>query len=91
VRLCLIKYLYPAAIFEARVNGGLGSLTVDLPLKSTLFESDLPENLNPENIRSIQPTVKGYLIMFICLFGVPLMLAYRSTLKRSDQNSETKN
>ena len=86
--LCFF-YFYPAHIFESKVIGISGEVVLDLSLKSIFFKQDLPSQLNPQNIISIQPTVSGYLILFICTIALPLMLAYRLTMKK--KNEETKN
>lgn len=85
-------YFYPAHIFESKVIGNGSELTVDLSLKNILFSEDLPAQLNPANIKSIRPTISGFMILLICLIALPGMIAYRTTIsKKSKENNDSKN
>jgi hypothetical protein len=84
--LFLIFYFYPAEIFEAVVYGADGdSLAVDLSLKGFLFESDFPNTVVAEHVVRIDKKLSGWMIMFVCLIGLPLMFAYRSIVSKKSE------
>jgi len=83
----LFFYFYPAEIFESKVSGNGTEAVVELSLKSILHKENLPEGLNPQNIESIRPTVAGFMIMIICMIALPVMIAYRFTLKKKVDDS----
>lgn len=77
-------YFYPAEIFESVVEDVNGTkIIMDLSIKSIFFGENIPESLVKENISNISLTTAGWLILFICNFGLPLMIAYRTTVARS--------
>lgn len=84
-----IFYFYSADIFECRVveanpyaEGGQVDYTVDASLKTALFGTDLPQEINSDTFVKIGPTWKGIMILFVCLIGLPAMIAWRSIVKR---------
>jgi len=85
----LFFYLYPAAVFESKIIGINQELVGDLSLKSILSRTDLPDGLNIQNITKIQPTFSGFLILFICVIGLPLMIAYRFTLNNKSGKKQS--
>ena len=82
--LSLFFYFYPAHIFESKISGNGTEVVMDLSLKSVFFKQNLPENLNPENITSIKLTTSGFMILIVCLAGLPLMIAYRFSMKKKE-------
>lgn len=90
-----IFYFYPAEIFECRVvelNAawieGEASYVTEASLKTSLFGTDLPQEVDPETLVKITPTWKGLIIMFVCLIGLPAMIAWRSVVKRPEPEDE---
>jgi hypothetical protein len=83
-------YFYPAEIFECWIveadifaDGGEVGYKHDSSLGAAFFNKDFPKMVNPETLISIAPTWKGYMIMIVCFFGLPAMVAWRSTVKRT--------
>ena len=76
-----IFYFYPAEIFEAEIIEGLATYRVDISLKAYLDHSYLPEGVSVDNVVSVAPTVKGIMLLIICLLGIPIMLGYRVATK----------
>ena len=81
-------YVYPADIFEAEITETDGSFTMELTLKNILFQEDLPPFVNKDKLLSVYPTVKGGLILFICIIGLPFMIAWRMTLRRNREEDQ---
>lgn len=77
-----IFYVYPAQIFESRIVEYESDYTADLSLTNILFHQDLPDFVNRDALVSIRPTVRGGLVLFICIIGLPGMIAWRSVVKR---------
>ena len=82
-------YFYPAQVFESKVSGNGNELILNLSLKNILLGDDLPKHLNPANIQSIRPTFTGFMMLLICLIALPIMIAYRATLKKKPTDSDT--
>ncbi|MBL7897414.1 MAG: hypothetical protein JNJ99_02680 [Crocinitomicaceae bacterium] len=72
-------YFYSANIFNCTISGQFTEINADLSLRAVLFNENLPAELLTANIQSVKPTLQGYMILFICLIGLPLMIAYRFT------------
>lgn len=81
-------YFYPADVFESKVSGNGNELVLNLSLKNILLSKDLPEHLNPANIQSIRPTFTGFMMLLICLIALPIMIAYRTALKKKPTDSD---
>ena len=77
-----VFYFYPAEIFEAKVVNYFGEFEQDMSLRTMLTHQNLPENIVPDTLVSIRPTIKGGLILFICIIGLPIMVAWRTTVKK---------
>ena len=78
-------YFYPAAMFQATISNNLAQVTTDISLKTLLHGTDYPNGILAENVSSVNLTLQGILILFICLIGIPLMIAYRMTKARPTQ------
>ena len=70
-------YFYPANIFEADITGEGSTVAVDIALKGFLDSSYLPSGINVENVTKVSPSIKGILLLIICLIGLPIMIGYR--------------
>ena len=85
----LIFYFYPAEIFDAKAIGKSGDeVPVSLSMRAFLGKGELPTSLNPENVVEIKRSLSGWMILFICVIGLPLMFAYRSILTKHPKNLE---
>lgn len=70
-------YFYPADIFEAEIKGSVGSVTTDVSLQALLFKQNLPGGLLAKNVQSISLTVRGILVLGVCLLALPIMIGFR--------------
>ena len=87
--LFLIFYFYPAEIFDAKAIGKTGDeVPVSLSMRAFLGRGELPSSLNPENVAEIKRSLSGWMILFICVIGLPFMIAYRSILTKREKKSE---
>lgn len=73
-------YVYDARVFEAHVVEIGGEYTTDLSLKSLLTHQSLPAGANPEQIQSLKPTIKGWLLLLAIFLALPVMIAFRLDL-----------
>ncbi|MBK9190147.1 MAG: hypothetical protein IPM77_00890 [Crocinitomicaceae bacterium] len=78
-------YFYSANIFNCTLTGEFAEINADLSLKTILSGEQLPAELITANIQTVKPTLQGYMILFICLIGLPLMIAYRLTKARPNE------
>jgi hypothetical protein len=78
-------YFYSANIFNCTLSGEFSEINADLSLKAIFFNGQLPAELISANIIAIKPTLQGYMILFICLIGLPLMIAYRFSKPRQKE------
>lgn len=76
-------YFYPAAIFQASIQGGLAEITTDVSLKTLIFKTELPSGIIAQNVVSIKPTLQGILLLLVCLIGLPAMIALRFGKKQA--------
>jgi hypothetical protein len=76
-------YFYPAAIFQASIQGGLAEITTDVSLKTLLFKKDFPDGIIVENVVALKPTLQGILLLMVCLIGLPAMIALRFGKKQA--------
>ncbi|MBK6953748.1 MAG: hypothetical protein IPO32_19010 [Crocinitomicaceae bacterium] len=76
-------YFYPAAIFQASIQGGLAEIITDVSLKTLLFKDDFPDGIIAENVVSLKPTLQGILLLLVCLVGLPAMIALRFGKKQA--------
>jgi hypothetical protein len=86
--LFLLLWLYPAHIFESVVTGPGSELSVELSLKAIFLGENFPETVNAANVQSVTPTFTGYFMMVICLLGLPVLIAWRFSMKRTDETAE---
>lgn len=87
--LFLFFYFYPAPVFEAKIQGGITEITADVSLQTILFKDGLTDPFIAENIISVNPTLKGILLLLICLAGLPLMIALRFGRKKQILENES--
>ncbi|NOQ74104.1 MAG: hypothetical protein GQ574_19005 [Crocinitomix sp.] len=84
-------YFYDAAIFEAEIVETTSTYPIDVSLKAFLDRSALPESVSLDRLTSVGPTLKGILLLVVCLLGLPIMIGYRvATTNQPAQNSEPK-
>ena len=85
----LIFYFYPAKIFDATFITASGA-EVDsyISLKSLLGQKDPTLDEEIGSFISIAPKPAGYFIAFICIIGLPLMIALRVILSKKEKELE---
>lgn len=83
-------YFYPAQIFEAKIIENGTAYALDISLKSYLDHASLPQVVSQQNLISVTPTWKGFLLLVICLIGIPIMLGYRIATNKTDPNQTKK-
>ncbi len=74
-------YFYPAQVFPAVVADQNGTFTQDISLQE-LFNQTLINNPVKSLNYSCTPTFQGWFLMLIIFIGLPIMIAYRTTLKK---------
>lgn len=70
-------YFYPADIFEVEITEGMANYSMDVSLKGILDNTQLPEAVSQSNLAEVSPTAKGWMLLIICLIGIPIMIGYR--------------
>ncbi|MEX1003654.1 MAG: hypothetical protein WDZ35_16160 [Crocinitomicaceae bacterium] len=86
----LVFYFYPAEIFDAKVVGkDGGEVATNVSLRAFFGIGELPQHIHAENVVQLKKPLSGWMVVFICLLGLPLMIAYRSTItKKSSPTKE---
>ena len=89
IAMFLIFYFYPAEIFDATVTGINGTeMETSLSLRAFLGNGDLPDDVNAANVLEVKNKLSGWMILFICVLGLPLMFAYRSVVTKEPRKKE---
>ncbi|MFD1553150.1 hypothetical protein DNU06_12530 [Putridiphycobacter roseus] len=74
-------YFYPAKVFPTVITDLNGTYTQDFSLQELIKQET---DNNP--VKSIQytctPTFQGWFLMSIIFIGLPIMIAFRTTLKK---------
>lgn len=84
-------YFYDAAIFEAKIVEQSSSYNLDVSLKALMDHSVLPKGVSLDHLQSVSPTIKGILLLVVCLLGLPIMIGYRAaTANQPSPNTEPK-
>ena len=84
-------YFYDAAIFEAEIVEETSTYQLDVSLKALLDSTALPQGVSLDRLISVGPTLKGILLMVVCLLGLPIMIGYRvATTNQPSENAEPK-
>lgn len=83
----LFLYFYPAEIFEATTTYTGGDLTKEITLKQLISQNTWPDSVDTITNQSVELTTKGWAMMFICLIGIPGLIAYRSTLTKYNRKT----
>lgn len=83
-------YFYPAELFEATTNYTDGELTKEVTLKQLISQKTWPDSLNTIKNQEVLPTTKGWVMLFICLIGIPSLIAWRSTLTKYNRKTGEK-
>jgi len=80
-------YLYPADIFEVQlVDNGI-PFNKEITIKQLLRPDLLVGSIQNDGFESCVPTLKGWFMLFAIFIGLPIMIAYRFTLKRYPRRS----
>lgn len=86
----VLFYFFPATIFEASIVENGMNYSTDISLKGFFDFKSLPQAVYSVSITSVEPTWKGWAMLFICLIGLPMMIAYRiGILNGPDEDVET--
>lgn len=81
-------YFYPAAIFEADIIENGMYYSTDITLKSFFDHKALPSTIYSDKISSVVPSWKGWVLLFICIIGLPMMIAYRVGIVNTPEEEE---
>lgn len=82
----LIFYFLPMEIFEVRYLSPIAESEQYVTLQGFLgLDAALNEELSATNLEMKRASA-GYLLSFICLVGLPFMLAYRSIIIKEPRN-----
>jgi hypothetical protein len=81
-------FFYTAEIFEADVIENGTKYSLDVSLHAFFNTAYLPEVSSVPHVSSVTPTWKGWFLLFICLIGIPLMLAYRIGLASAEKTKK---
>lgn len=82
IALAAFFYFYPADIFEAELQDNTILFTKEITLKQVLNPTLIQGATHVEGFNSVNLTIKGWFILITVLVVLPLMIAYRVTLKR---------
>jgi len=85
--MSLLLYFYPADIFQATTTFTDGDLTKDVTLKQIISQNTWPDSVETIQNQKVSPTVKGWAMLFICLIGMPGLMAWRSTLTKYNRKT----
>ena len=80
--MTLLLYFYPADLFEAETTFTDGALTKDVTLKQIISQSTWEDSKETIQNQIVTPTLKGWTMLFICLIGLPGLIAWRSTMTK---------
>ncbi|WP_139134276.1 hypothetical protein [Crocinitomix algicola] len=83
---CTFFYLYPAAIFEAKIVEVGTSYVNDISLAGFFNARDLPTVVSIKHLVNVTPTWKGWLLLIIILVGIPIMIGFRLNLLKDTKN-----
>lgn len=83
----MLLYFYPADVFEATTTYSDGELTKEVTLKQLISQNTWPDSIETIKNQSVSPTVKGWAMLFICIIGIPGLIAWRSTLTKYNRKT----
>ncbi len=86
--LAAFFYFYPADIFEAELQEQTITFTKEITLKQVLNPNLIEGASQAEGFNAVHLTIKGWFILITVLVVLPLMIAYRVTLKRYPRRSK---
>ena len=78
-------YFYPADIFQAKIQILSSEIVTEVSLKALLFKTDMPRGILEDIVGSVKPTFQGALVLFICLVGLPVLIAMRFSKKKTQE------
>lgn len=82
--LSSILFLFPINLFDGVIviENGLQELELKEPLSLSYFIGIGYDEADMEHVKDFYLTTKGVLLALIFILGIPLLIAYRSYLKR---------
>jgi len=83
----LLLYFYPADIFEAETTFTGGELTKEVTLKQLISQNTWTDSTETIKNQTVSPTTKGWAMLFICLIGLPGLMAWRSTMTKYNRKT----
>lgn len=75
-------YFYSVELFQAEITENGMSFIKDVSLKQFFESKPIPDDY------AIEPTLQGWLLLCAIFLGLPIMIAYRVTLKRYPRRAE---
>jgi hypothetical protein len=75
-------YFYEVDLFQAEINSNNSKIIKEIPLRNFFQKQPVPTNY------SVKPTLQGWLLLLAIFVGLPVMIAYRITLKRYPRRAE---
>ena len=82
-------YFYPADIFEAEITDNVLIYKKEITLNNFINSEDFLKNLSSNKAESVNLTPKGWFLLVIILIALPIMIAYRTTLKKYPRKSKS--
>jgi hypothetical protein len=80
----LIFYFYPAKLFDVDLIRGSNSFIEEVHLSAFLGIDQRFEDYLSMYDYTLERRLSGWMIAFVCLIGLPLMLTYRASLSKGD-------
>lgn len=81
-------YFYPADIFETSIIEQNSTYNKELTLKQLLGHSPLFTDFESKSLISFSPTLRGWFMLFIIFIGLPIMIAFRTTIKKHPRRAQ---
>ncbi len=81
-------YFYPADIFQAEIHDNDIVFNKEITLKQILNPSLLEGAASPDGFSKVSLTFRGWFILITVILVLPIMVAYRVTLKRYPRRSK---
>lgn len=87
----LIFFFYPAQIFDAELFDDYSKINEELSMKEFLGLSEPFNAMLEEAGWEVRRKLSGWMILFICLIGLPLMIALRTVVTKGSKETEEQN
>jgi hypothetical protein len=75
-------YFYDVDLFQAQITSETNTFIKEVPLRKFFDKQLLTEDY------TVKPTLQGWLLLLAIFVGLPIMIAYRTTIKRYPRRSE---